>query len=124
MIRTRSSLGLPVAAVLLLSACGSTVANNGAATLGGAQPGVNNPTGPGAPVNNGLGGPAVAPGGTTGGTTGGASGGTGAFSGSTGGAPGAVGTTGSTGSTGTAGSTGGGTTGASFVAGPGVTATT
>ncbi len=111
---------LTVAAVLLLSACGSTAANTGDAALGNGQPGLGAAPGATAPGADGLGGTTggEAPGaGTTGGTTGGFAGTSG---GTTGGAVGGPG-----GSTGGAGTTSGGTNGSTSVAtGPGITATT
>lgn len=120
--RARSKAGISLAAVLLLSACGSTVATNSAGgQLQNGQPGVGGAAGTGAPANSGLGGPAAP--GTAGGTTGASSGGTGAVTGSTGGTTGTTTGFGTTGSTGAGGSTGG-TTGTSTAVGPGVTATT
>ncbi|MBK5306154.1 MAG: ABC transporter substrate-binding protein [Frankiaceae bacterium] len=123
-MRARSRVGLPLAAVLLLSACGSTVATtNAGGPLQQGQPGFNAAPGAGSPAADGLGGPAVtAPGGTTGGSTG-STGSTGTFTGTTGGTTG-TGVGGSTTGT-TGGPAGSGTTGGTSAqgVGPGVTAT-
>ena len=119
MRRPASRVGPALAAALLLSACGSTVAASNGATgsLQGGQPGFNAPSGAGTTGAGALGG-------TAGGTGGFGTSGTAPGSG-TSGISGGAGAGGTTGTTGAAGTTGGGTTGTTSGAnGPGVTATT